>query len=71
MSAAYRKRSAKSYLITVCHGGQRQYCTAKTEADAKALVREVMRLELNGVSVIESMRTARAVQARSSPNLAG
>src|SRR6266699_807202 len=67
MGATYQRRG-KSYRIAVHANGERRYVTVKSEADAKALVREVKRLELNGVNVIEAMKSARAATPPAAPS---
>jgi integrase len=59
MGATYTKRG-KSYRIAVHANGERAYVTVKSEADAKALVREVKRLELNGQNVLGAIKSARS-----------
>ena len=59
MGATYTKRG-KSYRIAVHAYGERAYVTVKSEADAKALVREVKRLELNGQNVLDAIKSARS-----------
>lgn len=64
MGASYRyRRDRKKFLVTVQHNRERETKMVDTKADAIALVREVTRLELNGVNVVEAMRKARLATA--------
>jgi integrase len=60
MGASYRyRKNRRKYLVTVQHNRERETKMVDTKGDAEALVREVTRLELNGVNVVDSMRRAR------------
>jgi integrase len=61
MSATYRKRGKKSWLITIHANGQKAFKTIHgTEQDAKQIVQEIHKHEVAGTNVIETIRTARA-----------
>src|SRR2546427_802223 len=59
MGATWRKRGKKSWIVTVHHNNQRQFCTVHTEQDAKMLVQHIHRQELAGVNVVEAIEKAR------------
>src|SRR5262245_37224952 len=67
MGATYQRRG-KSFRIAVHSNGQRAYLTVKSEADAKALCREVKRLELNGQNVLAAIKSARATTPAAEPS---
>lgn len=59
MSASYRyRKDRRKYLVTVQCNRERETKMVDTKADAEALVREVTRLELRGVNVVDTMRRA-------------
>jgi integrase len=62
VGATYKRRG-RSFLITVHRNGQRGFLTVKSEADAKALVRECLRMELAGTDVVAAMKRARQPKA--------
>ncbi len=60
MGATFTKRGG-AYRVAVHHAGKREYKTVRSLADAKALVQQIHKMELAGVSVIESIQKARTV----------
>jgi hypothetical protein len=68
MGATYRKRGNRSWLVTVHHGGEREFKTVRSEQDARELVRYIAKQELSGINVVEAIRQARETRAAGSPH---
>jgi integrase len=64
MGATFRKRGSNSWEIVVHRNHERAYQTVHgTKDDAKAVVRELARLEAMGHNIVEALRAARRTPA--------